>query len=205
MTDFYAQVHGLDANGFAWSTGNHITSGQTRDDLLATWQGAWTTAWNLAATGLAFSYTAAQSITEFTVKQLDADMREVSLSSAAVALAGVDGADAVPASMSIVVRWFPLNGSIKKSARGFNKLLGPAKSQTTDDVLDADPRANVKAAMDSVRTAVQADGSTFFSFNRYVNEDGTAAFTKTVLATLKVRDKLGSADMRDRKLAITYT
>ena len=205
MTDFFAQVHGIDANGFKWSTGNHITSGQTRDQLLATWQNAWTAAWNLAATGLAFSYTAAQSITQFTVKQLDANMREVSLSSADVALAGVDGADAVPASMSIVVRWFPLNGAIGHTARGYNKLLGPAKSQTTNDNLDAGPLANIKAAMDSVRTAVQADGSTFFSFNRYLTEGGQAAYTKTVMATLKVRNKLGSADMRDRKEAITYT
>jgi hypothetical protein len=204
MTDFYAQVHGVDANGFAWSTGNHITSGQTRDALLATWQAAWTSAWNLAGTGLKTVYTTQQSITRFSVKQLNATMREVSESSADVTLAGTDAGNAVPASMSIVVRWFPLNGGIERNQRGFNKLLGPAKSQTTNDDIDAGPAANVKAAMDSVRTAIQADGSTFFSFPRNDLENGTPAFTKTVLATLKVRRKLGSADMRDRKEVIAY-
>ena len=47
-----------------------------------------------------------------------------------------------------------------------------------------------KAAIGSVRTAVQADGSTFFVAPRFLTESGQPAFAKTVLTAFAVREQL---------------
>jgi hypothetical protein len=203
MTDYVAIVRGVLPNGRGWSTSRHITSTQSEAALLTTWANAWTTAWNLATTGLATVYTAATTITEFEVGTLNGSMRKVSKSLDPVSLAGSNASDAGAQNTAIVVDWN--SAGTLRNQRGRQKLPAPGEDQVVGGVISATPGANIKAAMDSVATAVRADGSTYFVFPRYATETGVPAFTKTVLiGNAAVREQLGSQNKRERKVPKTY-
>lgn len=202
MTDYIAYVRGVLADGRAWSTERHITSNQSASALLTTWQNAWTTAWNLATTGLATVYESSTSITQFEVGTLNGSMRKIAKVTATVSLAGTASGTGLPGSNSIVVDW--TSTVTQKYGRGRMALPAPADSQVADDALSATPGANVKAAIASVQTAVQADGSTFFVYPRFATQSGQPAFTKTVTTTFAVRKQLGTQRRRTRKTTKTY-
>lgn len=203
MTDYIATVRGVLPNGRSWSTSRHITSGQTESALLTTWQNAWTTAWNLATTGLDTVFTSGTTITQFEVGTLNATMRKVSKSVATVSLAGTATGTGLPNNDAIVIDWTSTN--VQRYGRGRMMLPAPAESQTTNDSLNATPATNVKAAINSVKSAVTADGSTFFVFPRFATQGGQPAYAKTVLTTISVRNQLGSQRKRTKKEAKTYT
>jgi len=203
MTDYLATVRGVLPNGRTWSTSRHITSGRTEAALLTTWQNAWTSAWNLATTGLNTVYTTTTTITQFEVATLNGTMRKISKSLANVSLAGIATGSALPANNSIVVDWN--SAGVQRFQRGRQQLPAPADSQVVNDDLVAATATNVKAAMQSVLTAVAADGSTYFVFPRFPTQGGTPAFTKTVVTTPLVRNKTGSQRKRYKKEAVAYT
>lgn len=203
MTDYIATVRGVLPNGRTWSTSRHITSGQTESALLTTWQNAWTTAWNLATTGLATVFTSGTTITQFEVGTLNATMRKVSKSLATVSLAGTATGTGLPNNDAIVIDWTSTN--VQRFGRGRMMLPAPAESQTTNDALNSTPATNVKAAINSVKTAVTADGSTFFVYPRFATQGGQPAYAKTVVTTIAVRNQLGSQRKRTKKEAKTYT
>lgn len=202
MTDYIAYVRGVLADGRSWSTERHITSTQSASALLTTWDNAWTTAWNLATTGLATVYESSTSITQFEIGTLNASMRKVAKTTATVSLAGTATGTGLPGSNSIVVDW--TSTVTQKYGRGRMALPAPADTQVADDALLATPGANVKAAIASVQTAVNADGSTFFVFPRFTTQSGQPAFTKTVLTSFAVRKQLGTQRRRTRKTTKTY-
>jgi hypothetical protein len=204
MADYVSIVRGVLPNGRSWSTARHITSNQSEAALLTTWDNAWTAAWNLATTGLDTVYTSAMTIDEFEVGTLNGSMRKVSKSISTAALAGIATGDAGADNTSIIVDWF--SAGTLRNQRGRQKLPAPAESQVAGGVLLSTPATNVKAAMDSIATAVRADGSTYFVFPRYTTETGVPAFTKTVLiGNALIRNQLGSENKRERKVAKTYT
>lgn len=202
MTDYVAYVRGVLLDGRAWSTERHITSTQSASALLTTWDNAWTSAWNLATTGLATVYDTGTSITQFEIGTLNATMHKVAKTTATVSLAGSASGTALPGANSIVVDW--TSTVTQKYGRGRMALPAPADSQVTGDTLSATPGANVKAAIQSVQTAVQADGSTFFVFPRFATISGQPAFAKTVLTAFSVRKQLGTQRRRTRKTTKTY-
>lgn len=202
MTDYIAYVRGVLADGRAWSTERHITSTQSASALLTTWQNAWTSAWNLATTGLATVYATSTSITGFEVGTLNASMHKVAKTTASVSLAGTATGTGLPGANSIVVDW--TSTVTQRYGRGRMALPAPADDQAANDALLATPGANVKAAIASVQTAVNADGSTFFVFPRFTTQSGQLAFTKTVLTSFAVRQQLGTQRRRTRKTTKTY-
>lgn len=204
MSDYVAIVRGVLPNGRGWSTSRHITSAQSEAALLTTWDNAWTSAWNLATTGLATVYTAATTITEFEVGTLNGSMRKISKSVSTAALVGSNASDAGAQNTAIVVDW--ASAGTLRNQRGRQKLPAPAEDQVVGGVLSATPAGNIKAAMDSIATAVRADGSTYFVFPRYTTETGIAPYTKTVLiGNALIRNQLGSQNKRERKVTKTYT
>ena len=204
MADYVAIVRGVLPNGRGWSTARHITSAQSESALLTTWDNAWTSAWNLATTGLATLYVAATTINEFEVGTLNGTMRKVSKSVSTAALVGSATGDAGADNTSIIVDW--ASAGTLRNQRGRQKLPAPAESQVAGGVLGSTPATNVKAAMDSIATAIRADGSTLFVFPRFTTEAGIAAFTKTVLiGNALIRNQLGSQNRRERKVTKTYT
>jgi hypothetical protein len=203
--NYLATVRGVLPNGRAWSTSRHITSNQSESALLTTWQNAWTTQWNLATTGFAVAYTAATTITQFEVATLNGSMQKTSKSQAAVSLVGTDATTAGAQGTAIVVDW-PSAGALRRQ-RGRQFLPAPATDMAADGKLNATPATNFKTNVNAVRTAVTADGSTFFVFNRNKTlTDGAAPFTITVLTgSVLVRNELGSKNRRERKVPKTYT
>ena len=202
MADYVAFVRGVLPNGRPWSTERKITSTQSPSALLTTWQNAWTSAWNLATTGLATVYDAATTITEFEVGTLDSNMRKVAKSTASVSLAGSDAGEPISGNNDIVVFWE--STVTQKYGRGFQKLPPPTENMVNGLVIAATPGANITAAINSVWTAVKADGSTFFVAPRYTTETGQPAFAKTVLTAFKVREQLGDMRTREQKVTKTY-
>jgi hypothetical protein len=203
MTDYVATVRGVLPNGRSWSTARHITSAQSESALLTTWTNAWTTQWNLATTGIAVAYTSGTTITEFEVGTLNGSMRKISKSIGTASLAGTDSNSAGAQGTSIIVDW-PSAGTLRNQ-RGRQKLPAPAVDMAVDGVLTNTAATNFKNNVDAIATAIRADGSTIFVFNRYATLTGVAAFTKTVLiGNVLVRDQLGSQNKRERKVAKTY-
>lgn len=202
MADYVAFVRGTLPNGRPWSTNRKITSTQSPSALLTTWQNAWTSAWNLAVTGLNVMYDANTKITEFEVGTLDASLRKVAKTTASVNLVGTDANDPISGNNDVVIFWS--SSVTQKYGHGFNKLPPPCEDMVNGLVIAATPGANFKAAIQSVQTAVQADGSTFFVAPRFTTESGQPAFAKTVLTTFKVREQLGDMRTREQKVAKTY-
>jgi hypothetical protein len=203
MTDYLATVRGVQPNGRSWSTSRHITSNQTEPGLLTTWSNAWTTAWNLATTGLSTVYTTGLTITQFEVGTLNGSMRKVSKSQSNVSLPGTATGTSLPANNSIVVDW--TSPSTQRWGRGRQALPAPADSQVVNDDLVPATATDVKAAMVSIHTAVAADGSTYFVFPRFTTQGGQPAFTKTVITIPLVRNKTGSQRKRYKKESVSYT
>lgn len=202
--NYLATVRGVLPNGRAWSTSRHITSNQSEGALLTTWQNAWTTQWNLATTGFAVAYTAGTTITQFEVATLNGTMVKTSKSQASVSLVGTDANSAGAQGTAIIVDW-PSAGTLRRQ-RGRQFLPAPAVDMAVDGVLTGTAATNFKNNVDAVATAVRADGSTFFVFNRVKTfTDGAAPFTITVLiGNVLVRDQLGSKNRRERKVPKTY-
>ena len=202
MTDYVAFVRGSLPNGRPWSTERKITSTQSPSALLTTWQNAWTTAWNLATTGLATVYNATTTISQFEVGTLNASMSKVAKVTANVNLVGSDANDPISGNNSIVVHW--TSSVTQKYGQGFMKLPPPCEDMVNGLVIAATPGANIKAAIGAVRTAIQADGSTFFVAPRFLTESGQPAFAKTVLTAFAVREQLGDMRVREQKVTKTY-
>lgn len=202
MADYVAFVRGVLPNGRPWSTQRKITSTQSPSALLTTWQNAWTSAWNLAVTGLNVIYDANTKITEFEVGTLDANMRKVAKATAAVNLVGTDAGDPISANNAVVVYW--TSAVTQKYGHGFNKLPPPTENFVNGLTITATGGADIKAAILSIKTAIQADGSTFFVAPRYLTESGQPAFAKTVLTNYEVREQLGDERLREQKVAKTY-
>lgn len=202
MADYVAFVRGTLPNGRPWSTQRKITSTQSPSALLTTWQNAWTSAWNLAVTGLNVIYDANTKITEFEVGTLDANMRKVAKATAAVNLVGTDAGDPISANNAVIVYW--TSAVTQKYGHGFNKLPPPTENFVNGLTITATGGADIKAAILSIKTAIQADGSTFFVAPRYLTESGQPAFAKTVLTNYEVREQLGDERLREQKVAKTY-
>jgi hypothetical protein len=202
MADYVAFVRGTLPNGRPWSTQRKITSTQSPSALLTTWQNAWTSAWNLAVTGLNVVYDANTKITEFEVGTLDANMRKVAKTTAAVNLVGTDAGDPLSANNSVVVYW--TSTVTQKYGHGFNKLPPPTENFANGLEISATGGADIKAAITSIKAAITADGSTFFVAPRYLTESGQPAFAKTVLTAFEVRKQLGDERLRESKVSKTY-
>lgn len=202
MADYVAIVRGVLPNARPWSTGRFITSGQSPSALLTTWQNAWTTAWNLAVTGMAIQYDAATTITQFEIGTLNATLRKVAKTTATVALVGADAGQPLGATDTIVVEW--TSAVTQPYGRGFNRMPPPTENFANDGVISATGGANMKAAFTSIRAAIIADGSTFFVAPRFATESGQPAYAKTVLTGFRVRQQLGTERVREEKVPKTY-
>lgn len=202
MADYVCFVRGVLPNGRSWSTERKITSNQAPATLLTTWANAWTSAWNLATTGLGVMYDANTKITEFEVGTLNPSMRKIAKSLDPVSLVGTSTGDPYSANNTVVWTWE--STVTQKYGRGNMKLPPPTEAFIDGDVLTAAAGANFKAAAASIQSAITADGSTFFVAPKYTTESGQPAFAKTVLTSVLVREQLGTERKRTKKEQKTY-
>lgn len=202
MADYIAYVRGTLPNGRSWSTERRITSNQSPSALLTTWENAWNSAWNLATTGLGVMYDANTKVTQYEVGTLNASMRKIAKVQAPATLVGTSAGDPYSANNAVVITWE--STVTQRYGRGGQKLPPPTEAFVDGDVLTATAGANFKAAILSIQSAIQADGSTFFVAPKYVTESGQPAFAKTVLTTPQVREQLGTERKRTKKEPKTY-
>lgn len=203
MTDYYCQVKGSYAGAASWSFGLRVTSNQAQASLLTTWQNAWTNAWTNATYGLATMYPTGTEITEYSVATLDANYKQVSKSLAAVSQPGTSTDDTLPYLNSIVVS--TRTAMIGRHARGRFFLPSPGESSINNNVVTSAAVTRVKSAVESVKTAIQADGSTFFVVHVPTITPPTVAGPKYVITDFLVSNKPARQSRRVSKIQPTYT
>lgn len=207
MTDYYCQVHGIYADGSTWSTGMHVTSGQTASGLLATWGTAINNAWTNATYGLDAIIPIGTVAKSVSVATLNSVMREVAKVVAGVNYPGTATGDTLPYLNSAVVSL--RSNNIQKKGRG--RMYMPAFEETNvnDDVVIPTAVARMKSAWSSVLTAINADGSTVFVFNRDPTSDKhppiIPAYTKEVITSLLISNKPARQARRTKHKAAVYT
>lgn len=202
MTDYYAQVVGIYANGRQWTTARHITSNQADATLLTTWANAWTAAWTDGTHGLQAMYPVGTAISEFTVARLNGQQKQVAKVEVGATLPGTDTANSLPTFNSVVISWRA--ATIGRHDRGHQSLPAPAEDVVVQDKLTGPTITRVKAAILAVQAAIQADGSTIYVVNPNTLVDGTPPYSKVILTTPLVRDKLGKQSKRYRKELAVY-
>ena len=203
MTDYYAQVFGHFNNARKWSTGRHITSNQSPAALLTTWSNAWTTAWNDATNGFKLNYPTGLAITNVQIATLDGTMKQTAKVGAPLALAGTSAGFPLPTSLAVVLAWSS-STQIGRTKRGHMAMPAPAENAVLNDTLTGTAQGQFSAAINLVKSAINADGSTFFVYPKFVTSTGIPAFTKTVTDVVKARDKMGSMDERMETEGATY-
>jgi hypothetical protein len=162
MTDYYAQVSGAYSATVGWTFGRHITSAQSPSALLTTWQNAWTAAWNDGTHGMKVIYPTTTSITGFSVATLDTTYHQTAKVASTVSLAGTATGDTLPWQEAILVS---LSSSTQIGRHSRGRFYLPALEETfvNGDVVVSTEVTRLSAAVNAVRAAVVADGSSFFS------------------------------------------
>jgi hypothetical protein len=202
VTDYYAQMHGAYAGGIPWSTGVHITSNQSEAALSTTWGNAVQTLWTDGANGIETLYPTSTSLVETSVATLNGTMHEVTKTRTSHLIPGTSTADTLPYQEAIVIS---LRGnSVRRSGRGRMFLPALAEDQVNSDALITAAQTRLSNAFKALFLSIQADGSTFFVFNRLPLKDGTAAFTKSVVTTPRVSNKPARQSRRVAKIAPSY-
>lgn len=207
MTDYYCQVHGVYADGSTWSTGMHVTSGQTATGLLATWGTAINNAWTNATYGLDAILPTGTVAKSVSVATLGPTMKEVAKVVATFTYPGLATGDTLPYLNSAVVSL--RSNNIQKKGRG--RLYMPAFEETNvnNDVVIPTAVARLKSAWSSVLTAINADGSTVFVFNRKDTSDKhppvIPAYTKEVITNILISNKPARQARRVKRKAAVYT
>lgn len=205
MTEYHAIAHGHFQSGETWNTGLHITSNQSRTDLLTTFSNAWIAAWTDGTHGLQTLYHTDVVLDGWTVYELDPTLHATFKAVLASAQPGTS-TDTPPAnSQNCTVEWLaPL---LKRRGHGFSKLPGLVEGVLVNGLYTSTAATRVKTAMTALQTAIQADGSTIFTAptdKKNPPKDGTPLYTKTVMTTLRVALVPGTTSKRSRELASTY-
>lgn len=206
MADYYCRAEGNFTTDLEWGIGRHITSAQSPSALLTTWTNAWVSAWTDGTHGLDALYPTTTTISRFSVATLDGLYLQVAKVEGTSSHAGTSTGDSQPYSDSTLVSLRSLT-QIGKHARGHFFL--PAMDETYWDAntFNATQAARASVAVNTVRTAIQADGSTFF-----VVDVGNHRAVPPVLpgpkyvmdAPWRVSNKASSQRSRTKKIRPTY-
>lgn len=198
------RVNGVYAGGGKWSFGFRVTSTQSLAALATTMTNAWVAAWTDGTHGLKLIYPAGTNMASVTVASLDATMKQTFKITTPAAEVGASGGTSTGYASSVVVSM--RSTGIKRWQRGRFKLPAPDPQFVTDDRLTATPGGHVSTAVNSVKTAIQADGSTVFvcGLKDHKLLPGTA-FVKTVIdLPFEVADKLGTQRNRTKGESVAY-
>lgn len=202
VTDYYCQASGVFANGRPWSFGVHVTSAQSETALATTWNNAWTSAWGTSANALKQFYPVGTELASTTVSTLNGTFHEVSKTTTANVIVGTATGDTLPIQEAIVVS--ERSNSVQKFGRGRFYLPAMEETFVNDNVLDATAQGKISVAVNSVRVAIQADGSNVFVVSKKPHKDGTGQYTKTPITLWKVSNKPARQSKRNNKTAPVY-
>lgn len=161
MADYYCRAEGNFTSDLEWGIGRHITSAQAPAALLTTWTNAWVSAWTDGTHGLSALYPTTTTISRFSVATLDGLYLQVAKVIGTSSHAGVDTGDSLPYNNATLVGLRSLT-QIGKHARGHFLLPAMVETFWNAGVFAPTQAARASVAVNTVRTAIQADGSTFF-------------------------------------------
>jgi hypothetical protein len=203
MTDYACSVHGQFSADLTWSFGVRMTSGQTAQQLLTTWESAWSAAWTNATYGLEQFYPVATQVDYFRVASLDATMHETQNFKINSVIPGTATGDTLPY----------LNATVVSQRSAFSKRFNrgrfylPAMEETfvNNNVLDPAAAVKIGNAVRSVFTSITADGSTVFVTSLKPHKDGTGQYQKTPIILWEVSNKPARQARRVKKQVAVYT
>lgn len=161
MADYYLRVEGNYTTDIEWGFGRHVTSAQSPSALLTTWTNAWVSAWTDGTHGLQTLYPTTTTMSRFSVATLDGLYLQTAKVQGTSSHAGTGTDDSLPFAMATLVA-LRSTTQIGKHARGHFYLPAMIETVVNADVLTPTAGARASLAVNAVRTAVQADGSTFF-------------------------------------------
>lgn len=207
MPNYKLEVHGHFSAAVTWSTGVKVNSPQDLATILATWKSAWETTWSDGTHGLNILYPTTTGVDQYRAYLLDSNFRSTQVATDTSTKVGTGTADSLPWETAIVVSL----RSAATGAKGRGRMKMPAIVETSvnANVLDHGDGARIKDALNAVKAAIQADGSTMF-----VAKPGRPATARVPIAvppgpiytvlTLEVSDKPGSQKNRVKKIKPVY-
>lgn len=207
MPDYKLEVHGHYSAAVTWSFGCHVNSAQDLATILTTWKTAWEATWSDAGHGLNILYPATTGIDEYRAYTLDSLMYSTAAATSGSTKVGTGTADSLPWEVSIVVS--QRTAQTGPAGRGRLKLPAIIETSVNNNVLDSGDAGRISTAVNAVKSAINADGSTVF-----VVKHGRRASAKVPVAipagpkytvlTWKVSDKPASQKNRVRKIKGVY-
>jgi hypothetical protein len=205
VTDYYAQVYGQFSTDIAWSFGMHITSAQAESALLTTWSNAWNAAWTDGTHGLQTLYPTTTEITSYSVATLNAIYEQTTKSRLAATHAGTSTDDSLPYLNSTLVSL--RSTSVNRHGRGRFFLPAMVETVVNNDVLIDTAVTRTSAAVNAVKTAIQADGSTVFVVDKGQPHaiPPVPVGPKYVITSWLVSNKPSRQSRRVRKVRPVYT
>lgn len=204
MTDYKVKFYGKLPGTVEWTSSLGVTSEQTPSELITTMAAALGNMWSNGTYGIGAQYVPGVTLDGFDVITLNGTFRETLKSSHALSLVGTSGDAALSNNTTMTIR--KESPGLQKWQRGFLSLPAPVEGVLVDGLYTNTARDRFGAALESVRTAVQADGSTI-----YINtgnpgpEDHFPAYTKTVITKLAASNKPGTRRQRTRKVVAAYS
>ena len=204
MTDYLAKFSGALPGGLRWSSGLDINSSQTPDALLTTVAAALGDMWTNGTYGLGSQYVPAVTLDELVLYTVDGTFHATSKVEEGLAHVGTSGDAAVAdgSAMTILKR----TAGLKRNQRGFLSFPAPVEGTLVAGKWTVPTRDRFGAALEAVRTTIQADGSYIFVHTgAEATKGGIPPYTKTVVTKLSASDKPGSREQRVNKQTATYS
>lgn len=202
MTDYKLEMSGVYGTGRRWSCGLHATASTDIASALIEWAAKVTDLWTNGTFGIETLYATTTEVTAVAVTQLGPTMHEIQRVESAVALLGTSVAEENANQLAILVSLRnPFSGARN---RGRMYLPAPAEDASVEGVLTNTLGTRVSTAIDSVCTALRADGYTIFVFNDAAHPLDPVAFTKKTITSQKVDRVLRTQRRRVRKEDAIY-
>jgi hypothetical protein len=203
MSDYKLIMHGHYVSGRPWSTGLYLTSSATPSAMLTSWATAVTDFWTNGSHGIQTLYHTDTILDNVEVITLTGDMKyRTRTGPTSLALAGTSsdtgGADIVSVVLSL------RTSNLGAGERGRMKLPSPVEGAITNGELASTPQARFGTAGEALRTALTADGSTWFLFNRQETISKPTPFTKSIVVKAECSNILGTVRRRVKHANRTY-
>ena len=207
MPDYKLEVHGHYSAAVDWSFGCHANSAQDLATILSTWKTAWEATWSDGGHGLNILYPATTGIDSYRAYLLDSDFWSTQVQTSGSTKVGTSVADSLPWEVSVVVSQRSVSST--PAGRGRIKLPAIIETSVNANVLDHGDGARMSTAVNAVKSAINADGSTIFVARRGVKATAKHPIAvppgpKFTILTWKISDKVGSQKNRVKKIPAVY-
>ena len=204
MTDYKVKFYGKLPGTLEWSSALDVTSTQTPSALVTTMAAAFADMWSNGTYGIGAQYAPGTTLDGFDVITLNGTFRETAKVSHALSLVGTSGDAALADNTTITIA--KRSSGLQRNQRGFLSLPAPVEGVLDNGLYTTAARNRFGDALEAVRTAVQADGSTIFIHTGAAETGGgVPPYTKTVITKLSASTTPGTRRQRTRKVVGAYS